>query len=101
MTEIFVTVLNMSIMASIVIVMVVFLRLLLKKMPAIFSYCLWLAVFVRLLIPFSMEADWGIIPSAQFSGMEADGFGAAAAYGDGALPDGGDFSPRRKFLFLM
>lgn len=92
MTEIFVTVLNMSIMASIVIVMVVFLRLLLKKMPAIFSYCLWLAVFVRLLIPFSMEADWGIIPSAQFSGMEADGFGAAAAYGDGALPDGGDFS---------
>ncbi len=51
MAGIFLTVLNMSIAASIVIVMVIFLRLLLKKMPAIFSYCLWLAVFVRLFIP--------------------------------------------------
>lgn len=92
MTEIFVTVLNMSIMVSVVIVMVIFLRLLLKKMPAIFSCFLWLAVFARLLIPFSLEADWGIIPSARLSGMGADGFGAAAAYGGGALPGGEDFS---------
>ena len=75
MTEIFVTVLNMSIMVSVAIVMVIFLRLLLKKMPAIFSCFLWLAVFARLLIPFSLEADWGIIPSARLSGMGADGFG--------------------------
>lgn len=92
MTGIFVTVLNMSIAASIAIVMVIFLRLLLKKMPAIFSYCLWLAVFVRLFIPFSLEADWGIIPSTHLSGTGADGFGAAAAYGGGALPQGEDFS---------
>ena len=92
MAGIFVTVLNMSIAASIAIVMVIFLRLLLKKMPAIFSYCLWLAVFVRLFIPFSLEADWGIIPSTHFSGMVTDGFGAAVAYGGGALPEGENFS---------
>jgi len=41
MTAIFITVLNMSITASIVALAVILVRILLKKAPKIFSYALW------------------------------------------------------------
>lgn len=63
MIRIFVTVLNMSYVASIVILAVLLLRFFLKPAPRIFSYCLWLAVYLRLLCPISLHANWGVIPA--------------------------------------
>ncbi len=62
MRGIFLTVLGMGITASMAIVVVLIFRLLLKGMPRIFSYILWLAVFWRLLCPFAPETGWGILP---------------------------------------
>ena len=48
--------LNMSLTASVVIVLVLLLRLLLKKAPKIISYALWSIVLFRLLCPVSIES---------------------------------------------
>lgn len=63
MTELFAMVLNGSITASLVVLAVMVIRVLLKKTPGIFSYVLWVVVFLRFLIPVSWEADFGIIPA--------------------------------------
>lgn len=55
--KIFLQVLNMSFTASYVIILVLFARLLLKKVPKIFSYALWSIVFFRLVCPFSFESN--------------------------------------------
>ena len=69
MAKIFMTVLSMSITASIVIAAVFLLRFLLKGAPRVFSYILWIVVFIRLLCPFFPESDWGIIPDTNLSGL--------------------------------
>ena len=48
--------LNMSLTASVVIVLVLLLRLFLKKAPKIISYVLWSIVLFRLLCPVSIES---------------------------------------------
>lgn len=53
MTSIFTAVLNMSITASYVVLAVIVIRLLLKKVPKLFSYVLWLPVRIRLVSPSS------------------------------------------------
>ncbi|HHX69252.1 MAG: M56 family metallopeptidase [Miniphocaeibacter sp.] len=60
--EIFLEILNMSFVASFIIGVVILARLLLKRFPKIFSYILWLPVLVRLLIPFSIEGLFSLIP---------------------------------------
>lgn len=62
MVKIFLTVLNMSLTASVVILAVILVRLLLKRSPRIFSYLLWLVVLIRLICPLVPETDFGIIP---------------------------------------
>lgn len=52
--------LNMSLTASVVIVLVLLLRLLLKKTPKAISYALWGIVLVRLLCPVSIESDFSL-----------------------------------------
>lgn len=69
MVSIFIRVLNMSIAALISIVAVLLLRLVLKRAPKIFSYLLWLAVFFKLLIPYSFQTQWGIIPCVSLEGL--------------------------------
>jgi beta-lactamase regulating signal transducer with metallopeptidase domain len=56
MSELFLTVLNMSLTASYVILIVIPVRLLLKKAPKAVSYALWSVVAFRLTIPFSFES---------------------------------------------
>lgn len=51
--QMFITVLNMSLTAGIVILAVILLRLFLKKAPKIFSHVLWAVVLFRLLCPIS------------------------------------------------
>lgn len=49
-------ILNMSIAAGIIIIIVMLVRLLLKRAPKIFSYALWGIVLFRLLCPFSFSS---------------------------------------------
>lgn len=62
MHNLFLTVLNMSLMGSFVIVAVILLRFCLKKAPKTFSYALWLIVWLRLISPFSFKSIIGISP---------------------------------------
>lgn len=62
MSRAFLTILDMSITASIVILAVLLVRLPLKKAPKIFSYALWFVVLFRLLCPAVPASIWGIIP---------------------------------------
>jgi len=54
-------VLNMSLTGSLVIVLVLALRLLLKKAPKIYSYALWAVVLFRLLCPVSFSAPLSLL----------------------------------------
>lgn len=55
--------LNMSISAGWMILVVIVLRVLLRKAPK-WSYCLlWALVALRLIIPFTIESTWSLIPS--------------------------------------
>ncbi|HEY9061865.1 MAG TPA: M56 family metallopeptidase [Pseudobacteroides sp.] len=62
MNELFLTVLNMSLTASYVILFVILIRLLLKKVPKVISYALWGVVAFRLIIPFSFESILSLMP---------------------------------------
>ena len=62
MSELFLTVLNMSLTASYVILFVILIRLLLKKAPKVISYALWGVVAFRLIIPFSFESIFSLMP---------------------------------------
>lgn len=54
------TLLNMSLTASVAIVLVTLLRLLLKKAPKVISYALWGVVLFRLLCPVSIGSDFSV-----------------------------------------
>lgn len=58
---VFTTVLNMSITASYVAIGVILIRLLLEKVPRIFSYALWFAVLIRLVCPVSFTSVFSIL----------------------------------------
>jgi beta-lactamase regulating signal transducer with metallopeptidase domain len=62
MSELFLYVLNMSLTGSYAIIFVILVRLLLKKAPKVISYALWSVVAFRLLIPFSVESIFSLIP---------------------------------------
>jgi len=62
MSQLFLTVLNMSLTASYVILVVMLIRLLLKKVPKSISYALWSVVAFRLIIPFSFESIFSLMP---------------------------------------
>ena len=61
MEALFVSILNMSLAASVAIIAVLVLRLLLRKMPKIFSYVLWAVVLFRLLCPFSFSGTFSVL----------------------------------------
>lgn len=60
--EIFMQVLDMTKVASVVILVVVLARLLLKKVPKVYSYGLWAVVLFRLLCPETFETPVSIVP---------------------------------------
>ena len=62
MERILLSVLNMSFTASFVILAVCVARLLLKKAPKTISYALWAVVAFRLLVPFSFESVFSLLP---------------------------------------
>lgn len=62
MIDLFLSVLNMSLKASYVILVVMLIRLLFKKAPKFISYAIWGVVAFRLIIPFSFESILSIMP---------------------------------------
>jgi len=56
---------NMSAIASIVILFVLAARLILKRAPKIFSYALWAVVLIRLLVPIHIPSPISAIPVTQ------------------------------------
>lgn len=61
MTPLFTSILNMSITASFVALAVMLIRLLFKETPKAFSYILWLAVLLRLVLPFSFHSSYSFL----------------------------------------
>lgn len=71
MTSLFLTILNMSITASYVAIAVIVARMLLRRLPKIFSYLLWSAVMIRLVIPVSFTSSFSLLRLVQ-PGATAD-----------------------------
>ncbi len=65
MSNVFISLINMSIAAGWLILAVVVLRLLLKKAPRWIHCVLWALVGIRLICPFSPESALSLIPSAE------------------------------------
>lgn len=82
----FLTVLGMSMAASLVILAVLLARLPLKKAPKVFSYALWAVALFRLLCPFSIESGLSLIPE---QAMELPKSIASNEYEDSALWNNG------------
>lgn len=61
MDQIFLTILNMSITATYVLLVVLILRLLLKRAPKWISYALWSIVLIRLVCPVSFTASFSLL----------------------------------------
>jgi len=62
MENIFLSVLNMSLTASFIIVVIMLVRLPLKKAPKIISYALWAVAGFRLVFPFTLESVFSLLP---------------------------------------
>ena len=69
MEQIFRAILHMNLTASVVIAVVLLLRLLLRRVPKIFSYLLWIAVAFRLICPVAVESTFGL-PSGKDSFLQ-------------------------------
>lgn len=71
--EILPNVLNMSLTGSVIILVVMFLRTLLRKVPKIYSYVLWSVVLFRLLCPFTLSAPFSLLGMWEVSVEEQEG----------------------------
>lgn len=69
MERLFFIVIKMSLVSLYCIGFVLFVRLFLKKAPKIYSYLLWMIVFIRLICPVALESPVSLVPSA-VTGME-------------------------------
>lgn len=64
MESVFLRLLDMSLLSSYCIVIILLIRLLLHKSPKVFSYLLWIAVFVRLAFPLMVESPISLVPQS-------------------------------------
>ena len=71
MRNLFSVVLNMSMTGSIVILLVMLARLILKRSPKIFSYALWAVVLFRLLCPVAFTAPVSVLNALEPKVQEA------------------------------
>ncbi len=86
MTELFYTILNMSISASILILAVLLLRLLFRKAPKWISVLLWGLVAVRLICPFALETPFSLMPKTEWI-TEEPAYNEEYQYFDSVPPD--------------
>lgn len=62
MTELFLKIINMSLSASLIVLVILILRLILKKAPKWVYVLLWGIVAVRLICPFTFESPASLVP---------------------------------------
>lgn len=65
MKELLQWLLVLQLQVSIMVMVILVLRIVLKKAPRIYSYLLWLIVFIRLLCPVTLESPVSIIPARE------------------------------------
>lgn len=70
MSKFFITIVNMSITASWIVLAIFLLRILLRKAPKWIIVLLWGIAAIRLICPFSFESFVSLIPSSETIGME-------------------------------
>jgi len=87
MTDLFTAVLNMSITASYVALAAIAARMLLIKAPKIFSYVLWLPVFIRLVCPFSFNSAFSFLNFLQHNPRLSSGAMEYVPYNIGFMQD--------------
>lgn len=85
MTNLFITIFNMSITASYVSLAVIVIRILLSKMPKIFSYTLWLPVLIRLVCPFSFDSNFSFLRLLNFKTQTSTGIVEYIPYNIGLM----------------
>ena len=78
--ELLPVILNMTLTASVVIVLVLLARLALRRAPRVCSYALWLVVLFRLLCPVSLTADISLMGLLDTPVTEVTAHTSAAAY---------------------
>ena len=66
MTDLFYTVVNMSISAGVLVLVVLLLRLLFRKAPKWVTVLLWGLVAIRLICPFALETPFSLMPTAEW-----------------------------------
>ena len=69
----FINVINVSIAASFLMLAVILLRPFLKRVPRWLVCILWALVAVRLVVPFSLESRWSLVPAWRVSVPGGDG----------------------------
>jgi beta-lactamase regulating signal transducer with metallopeptidase domain len=75
-------ILNIQLQFSVAVLLVLLLRQCMKRMPKIYSYLLWVLVFARLLVPFSVESRLAVMPQAetvkaQLESLQVQGWGGS------------------------
>lgn len=65
MTTIFLKLLEMSLLASFIVLAVLLLRLILRKVPKWIFVVMWGIVLIRLVCPFSIESPVGLMPNSE------------------------------------
>lgn len=86
MTELFYTILNMSISASVLVLVVLLLRLLFRKAPKWVAVLLWGLVAVRLFCPFAVESPFSLMPKAEWV-TEDTSYSDENTYFDSVAPE--------------
>lgn len=86
MTDLFYTILNMSISASVLILAVLLLRLLFRKAPKWITVLLWGLVAVRLICPFALETPFSLMPKNEWITEEST-YNEDNQYFDSVPPD--------------
>jgi|GEM_PF-5700295 len=72
MREVFLTIVRMGLVSSYVVLVVLFVRHLLRRFPKRYSYLLWSVVFFRLVCPIGIEGSFSLVPDILFVDAEAD-----------------------------
>lgn len=73
----FLKILEMSLTAGIVIMMVLFVRFLIRGLPKSYAYMLWIVVAFRLVVPFSVDSDISIFNMFMRENIKDEDFLAA------------------------
>lgn len=73
MESIFASILSTSISAGFMVLAIAAVRALFRKMPKSFRCFLWMLVGIRLVLPFSIESAFGLLPRVEISEKTASG----------------------------